>query len=311
MTFSVVVPLYNKARTIERTLRSIAAQQDAALEIIVVEDGSTDSGPALVSAFPDSRVRLIRQLNAGPGAARNRGIAAAAAPLIAFLDADDEYLPGFLSAAARELDRHPEAASVTFSYIDHPAAKSSEPMWRRRGLSTGVYRATPATPPLQFVHALAFMSPCSTVVRRTALDRWGGFHEHNCRYGEDAQLWLRVLLNEPVIFNLEPRAAFHREDSALSANLPAMRPIEPFLDDPDSISTACPPQLRPLLDRFLAIRAAKTATLLGLHGRRAEARLLLKRFITAKDWRAPYLLPALILSAAGPWPAARPPGRAR
>ncbi len=93
---SVIVPLYNKASYVLRTLESVAAQTVTDFEVIVVDDGSSDGGEALVTNFPDSRFTLLRQKNAGPGAARNRGLREASAPYVAFIDADDVWLDEFL-----------------------------------------------------------------------------------------------------------------------------------------------------------------------------------------------------------------------
>src|SRR5437762_2348532 len=88
---SIIIPLFDKSAYIERALASIAAQTFDDYEVIVVDDGSRDDGPAKVRDWNDARVRLIQQPNAGPGAARNRGIAEARADWLAFLDADDEW----------------------------------------------------------------------------------------------------------------------------------------------------------------------------------------------------------------------------
>src|SRR5512143_913149 len=91
----VVIPLYNKGTLVRRALNSVLGQTFQNFEVVVVDDGSTDEGPDVVRECSDSRVRLIQQANAGPGAARNRGARETQAPLLAFLDADDEWMPRF------------------------------------------------------------------------------------------------------------------------------------------------------------------------------------------------------------------------
>jgi glycosyltransferase involved in cell wall biosynthesis len=146
MRVSVIVPLFNKTAYIERALRSIASQTLSDFEAIVVDDGSTDGGDQIVARFPDSRFRLIRQANAGPGAARNRGVTEARAPYLAFLDADDAWLPAYLETGVRILEEHPAAVSVSSAWIDYPKETSSVPAWLRRGITEGLHRVSPATP---------------------------------------------------------------------------------------------------------------------------------------------------------------------
>lgn len=97
MSISVVIPLYNKEKTISRAIDSVLAQELTDFEIIVVDDGSMDASRKIAESYGD-KVTYIRQENAGPSAARNRGVRASRHPVIAFLDADDEYLPGCLKA---------------------------------------------------------------------------------------------------------------------------------------------------------------------------------------------------------------------
>jgi glycosyltransferase involved in cell wall biosynthesis len=105
---SVVIPVYNAERTIGRAINSVLDQDFDSREIIVVDDGSTDSSAAIVEAYGD-HVRIFRQANRGAAAARNAGARAAAGEYLAFLDADDEWLPGKLRACVDVLDAAPGA----------------------------------------------------------------------------------------------------------------------------------------------------------------------------------------------------------
>ncbi|MDR7222207.1 glycosyltransferase family A protein [Aminobacter aminovorans] len=111
MSYSVVIPAFNAARTIAETLRSVAAQSVPPAEIIVVDDGSTDETEAamLQSGVP---VRYVRQNNAGPGSATTRGFALATAPLIATVDADDLWLGDKIERQFRKLEQAPQLAAV-------------------------------------------------------------------------------------------------------------------------------------------------------------------------------------------------------
>jgi hypothetical protein len=296
---SIVIPLYNKAPYVERALDSIGAQSFSDFEVIVVDDGSTDDGPAVVARYPDPRVRLITQPNAGPGHARNAGIEEAQGDYVAFLDADDEWLSTYLEESVRLLDRlGPDVAAVSSGYLEFPSGESKSKMWEKRGIKAGAFRLQPETSPSLAVSLLAYMTPPSTLVRAEVLRKWGGFYSSGkCLFAEDAFLWLKVLLNETVAFNLEPLVKIHREASELSKNLRRARPVEPFLIEPFEIEAACPPHLRKLLGGILAIRAAKTACVLGYWGQWREARTLMQRFTTGRDWQLPYYAPGLLCSS--------------
>lgn len=114
---SVIVPAYNAAWSIERTIASILAQAMRDFELIVIDDGSTDATDAAVrrAARDDSRVRVVRQANRGLAGARNRGIQEACAPLAAPIDADDIWEPDYLSRMVEALDSYP-SAPFAFAY---------------------------------------------------------------------------------------------------------------------------------------------------------------------------------------------------
>ncbi len=125
--FSVVVPLYNKAKYVARAVRSLRAQAFADFEVIVIDDGSTDTSLAVATeaAKGDTRFRFVFQPNGGVSRARNAAIALARAPWLAFLDADDEWLPTYLQTIAVVTQAHPEAVLVSTDYIDRTAGVDS------------------------------------------------------------------------------------------------------------------------------------------------------------------------------------------
>lgn len=113
---SVVIPLYNKEKYIERAIRSVLGQNIQDFEIVVIDDGLIDRGAEIVKAINDSRIKLIQQENRGVSVARNRGISEARADLIAFLDADDAWKSQFLEIILRLRDSYPNAGAYTTAY---------------------------------------------------------------------------------------------------------------------------------------------------------------------------------------------------
>ena len=121
---SIVMPTWNRGRVIGAAVRSVQAQRFADWELIVVDDGSADDTAAVMSTFAqDARIRCLRQEHAGQCKARNHGLAHARAPLIAYLDSDNVWYPGFLAAAVGAFAAKPETdclygAMVTDAHWD-------------------------------------------------------------------------------------------------------------------------------------------------------------------------------------------------
>lgn len=108
--FSIVIPLFNKAHIVERTLDSVFSQTFIDFEVIVVDDGSTDNGAEIITSNKKySSVRLLTQLNQGVSVARNNGIASAKYNYVALLDADDEWMPNFLEEMSKAVKSFPDA----------------------------------------------------------------------------------------------------------------------------------------------------------------------------------------------------------
>lgn len=158
---SIIIPCYNGAATLARALQSCLIQPEAA-QIIVVDDGSADASADLVAHYGrlDPRVCLLQMpYNGGPARARNWGAMHAAHDLLAFLDADDEYMPGALAAASAFLTQNPNEVSVRLDvdYTDFPVELTSHPDF-------GKHAAT-----------LSNTVPSSLIIRRAVYAALGGF----------------------------------------------------------------------------------------------------------------------------------------
>ena len=127
------------------------------------------------------------------------------------------------------------------------------------------------------------------------MTNYGGFFSaFRCTYGEDANLFLKILLNEKVFFHFTPLVRFHTEASELGNSRRRARQIDPFLADPTDVIAACPERFKTLLNQFLAIRACKTAAVLGYWGEWREARSIRSRYVSTGDWHLPYFIYGLV-----------------
>ena len=279
-TVSVVIPLYNKASFVERAITSALEQRFTPEEIIVVDDGSTDSGPEIVECLAELNgcIRLVRRENGGPGAARNSGLALAVGTYVAFLDADDEWLPEFLSVGVEALENSPvEPAFVWTGYRVLPGPDVTvtvAPPLR------GTHELLPTTPVASLNQLTGSLWTCAIIIDTEIARRHGGFYDRDrCLLGEDKYLFLKLLLNERFVIVGEPLAVYHKDASDLT-NLETghMRALEPYLSQPDGLLEACPLQLRVLLRSHLAYLALNKVTMYAKIGQKAQANELLKSF---------------------------------
>jgi GT2 family glycosyltransferase len=210
VTVTVVIPLFNKAPYISRALESVIGQSFTDFECLVVDDGSTDQGGAIVEGFRDPRIRLIRQANAGVSAARNRGVEEARRPLIAFLDADDEWQTDFLAESVEAMKRYPEAVA---SFSNFMRAGSGGPVFR-----DGVRESRLL--PDYFAFCLAHdglgIWSSAVMVRREALRQAGGFPTGRT-VGEDLDTWARLAWSGPIAYIPRVLSTYHVEAGASSS----------------------------------------------------------------------------------------------
>ena len=203
MKISVVIPLYNKGPHIAETLMSVLSQHYQPTEILVVDDASTDDGLKLVEAMANPLVRIIRRDTPGPGgyAARNEGILAASGDWIAFIDADDLWLPNHLSSLVEEIGRHSDDVGCAFSRSAEMRGAGVKPVpFSNRHLNHG--RALSASNLLNawLETKLCPMWTGAIMIRRTNLIEAGMFPAGKALRGGDKDLWLRVFMNTNSAF---------------------------------------------------------------------------------------------------------------
>lgn len=206
---SVVVPLLNKGPHIKRALESVMNQSIQNFEIIVIDGGSTDEGPDIVQNYQDLRIKFIRQDPQRPGvsSARNVGITEAKNDFVAFLDADDEWMPTHLETLLELRVRFPEAGLYCTNYKFGG---------KRRGLKDAKIKGIPESPceciiPNYFITVSLGDTPSWTSVvgvPKEIVNRVGGFPE-GIWYGEDTYLWCIIALEYPIAFSWKCEAIYH------------------------------------------------------------------------------------------------------
>ncbi len=193
---SVIIPTYNRGWILKEAIDSVLAQEYRDFELIVVDDGSTDGTRDILNAY-GSDIIVLRQINQGVSAARNRGIAEARAWLVCFLDSDDLWLPQKLTRQVEFFDGNPEALIC-----------QTEETWIRDGVRVNPKRRHQKISGMIFEPSLdlCLVSPSAVMIRKTLFDTVDTFDE-SLPACEDYDLWLRVscrypvyLIDEPLIF---------------------------------------------------------------------------------------------------------------
>lgn len=206
VSISIVMPLYNKQVEVGRAIASVLAQSVTDYELIVVNDGSTDNGPQVIESYTDSRIRMIRQVNGGVSAARNRGIEEARAELVAFLDADDEWFPDYLSSVMYLKNTYPDCDVFATSYVKCNGDRVSSPQINclpsgfRDGVLNDYFRIAAHSDPPLWTSALS--------VNREAINSIGGFPV-GVTSGEDLVTWAKLASRYKVAYLFEPKAKYY------------------------------------------------------------------------------------------------------
>lgn len=225
VSFSVVIPLYNKANHIVAALESVMAQTHTDWECVVVDDGSTDGGAELVENLGDLRIRCIRQANAGAGAARNRGAKEARYPYLAFLDGDDLWKPNHLAILAQLIERFPEAV-LYFTYYHFLKPHRELPArWaflpdEHQGLVPNYFRSV--------LHGDQLAMTSGACVPRSSFEAVGGYPENERTY-QDQSLWAKLALHGPLAFSREQTAWYKLDTEHMLTAPRAIEAAVPFI----------------------------------------------------------------------------------
>jgi glycosyltransferase involved in cell wall biosynthesis len=205
--FSVVIPLYNKSPHIKKAIDSVLAQSYDNFELIVVDDGSTDGGADIVSQIADPRIHLVHQKNAGVSAARNKGIELAQSDYIAFLDADDYWMPDHLETIKQLIEIYPDCGMYATSY-------------RIRDKNGNLTQKPKINKPLGWHIKLDLdkyleLNTDQTYFWTGAICVWkrmfsqAGYFEVGLNTGQDLDMWLRIATHAPVAFINENTAIYN------------------------------------------------------------------------------------------------------
>ena len=183
---TVVIAAYNAERFVRKTLDSVFAQSLDNIEVVIVDDGSTDGTPDIIRSYLDPRLTVLRQKNSGVSAARNAGLVIARAPYIFFLDADDVLLPDALEKMAQALDREPDhvacfAHHMRIAEDDTVLSTTEDLRWKM----------FPAEDTLRELIAKNFIVCGAICIRTEAARAVHGFHPA-LKLGEDWEFWCRL-----------------------------------------------------------------------------------------------------------------------
>lgn len=212
---SVVIPTYNRAYIVGDAIRSVLAQSYPNIEIVVVNDGSTDDTPNVLKSF-GGKLRIVDQSNAGPAAARNRGIRSSKGSILAFLDSDDLWAPTYIERQVSILEK--AGLSIPCSlcngwleFTEESKSTAFDFAEINPNLETGLW----LNPDEIFVTRFLQFNQMAAI-RRTAIEKVGLF-DPQLKYLEDWDLALRLSLYKPWCFIKEPLVAWRQQrDDSLS-----------------------------------------------------------------------------------------------
>ncbi len=195
---SVVIPCFNNANTIIETIESVIKQVYSSIEMIIVNDGSTDSSEQVISNYIESKkitnITLINQVNAGPSKSRNNGANIATGTYLMFLDADDLLAPTYIDTCITHLERD-KNLNIVYTEGEYFGAKKGK--WNLPNFSIP-----------NFLESNCI--PISAVIRNEVFKKVGGFDE-KLGYTEDWDLWIRIVQEAGGVYKIDQPLFFYRK----------------------------------------------------------------------------------------------------
>jgi len=201
---SVVIPLYNKQLYIKRAIESILNQTFERFELIIIDDGSTDESPSIVSEINDPRIFYYLKKNGGESSARNLGIIKAKYDYICFLDADDEWLPNHLETINSIILRYKDCNAIATNYYNNfkNCNKIAHSFKIKEFFVDNYFKLS--------IKRLPIMSSNTVAINKKIIETIGLFDEH-LTHGPDLDYWFRIALNYKIIFSSIPTAIYHHD----------------------------------------------------------------------------------------------------
>lgn len=243
--FSIVIPLFNKASYIEKTLKSVLNQTYTDYEIIVINDGSTDESEGIVLGFNDDRIQLYNQKNQGAAVARNLGIEKAKYNYIAFLDADDLWMENHLETLKNLIQDFPNAGIFASRYqLIFKEGKVTVPKFK--GITADFYGIVHDYFDASLNYAVTTSS--SIAVPKWVFGELGNF-KSKISSGQDSDMWIRIASKYPVaISNTITASYLHYIQNSLSKTPILDKKIKDFNDY--KLEEQVNPSLKKYLDLY-------------------------------------------------------------
>lgn len=213
MHISIIIPTFNRAKTLERAIESVVNQTHADWELFIIDDGSTDETKEVVKSFSDSRIKYRYQENGGVSKARNTGIQLSQFDWIALLDSDDEWLEKKLEEQVKAIKENKDCAII-----------HTEEIWIRNGRRVNQKKIHQKFGGEIFDKCipLCVISPSSSLIKKSVLSEVGNFDEE-FTVCEDYDLWLKICSLYPVAFIEAPLInKYGGHEDQLSAKYKAM-----------------------------------------------------------------------------------------